>query len=140
MKDKTFAEHFLKLEGRLNRLRYLKRILVLMLIGAIIGAVAGVIFHADTGEFELVIIIMSFCMMPMQYCLAVRRLHDMNRNENIAQFYICCGLASNLMVLLNYSLETFATILSLIISVLAIFFLVMPGTKGPNDYGPDPIA
>ena len=74
MKDKTFAEHFLKLEGRLNRLRYLKRILVLMLIGAIIGAVAGVIFHADTGEFELVIIIMSFCMMPMQYCLAVRRL------------------------------------------------------------------
>ena len=141
MGDKTFAEHFLKLEGRLNRLRYLKRILVLMAIGAVIGAVSGVIFHADSSEFEIIMLIMSFCMMAPQYCLAVRRLHDMNKNENIAQFYLCCGLANNIIILLNLeSLETFALALSVIVTVLAIYFLVMPGTRGANDYGPDPLT
>ena len=76
--DKTFADMFFKKDGRLNRWRYFKRMLLVSIIRFII-IIGLVIIMADdfgntsTGE-DVFITIVSLCFLIPEYILTVRRL------------------------------------------------------------------
>ena len=141
-KDTTFAENFLKREGRINRLRYFKRFWALALIGGLCGAVLGVAFHASSGStaFTISIIVLSVVMLVPHYCLIVRRLHDLNKNETIAKIYIGLSLLSNIIVMLINDESPVLLAIFVINLGIWIYLIAVRGTRGANRYGPDPLS
>ena len=126
--DEGIKENFFSYDGRLNRLRYLKRIMILVVSGWFLSALSVIlseiaastdnayllifssIFLIATGLFGVIIII-SIIM------LKIRRLKDFN--------------ASPWWVLL--SLVPFVNI------IFGLVLLLKEGTKGDNKYGGDPL-
>ena len=141
MKDKTIPEIFFKREGRLNRLRYFKRNLVIALIMFVAMVVVSLIFVDDEGNFPKIVDIISFvvalAILVPSYCLMVRRLHDMNKDEVLANAYAvgCVG-----GYFLNFILEYEFMPLDIVLVIVALYVLFVPGTHGANSYGADPLA
>jgi uncharacterized membrane protein YhaH (DUF805 family) len=144
--DNGIVENFFRRDGRLNRLRYFKRILFVGIIGfalvsaiyALEGDMLGRLSPMGDILFKVVCIVMLF----PYFCLMSRRLHDMNKGDTLAYVYVALGvLAAILMdttVLLAESsiLQIIANGVQLVIAIYAFF---CSGTKGDNDYGSDPL-
>lgn len=116
--DKGFKEMFFKTSGRLNRKRFIKRILAVVIGGNILTALLMGTFTAAFDFDGLVlstipITVVSICMIVFGLSLNIRRWHDMDK--------------SGWYVLAN-------------ILIIPIFFLLFKkGTDGPNKYGADPL-
>lgn len=140
MNDKTILEIFFKREGRLNRLRYFKRNLVIGLASAVIMFVISLIFGDDVGNLtttgNIIFFIVMMLMLVPSYCLAVRRLHDMDRDELLAKLYIGGSAAS---YFLSFVLKQDFMPLSVVLVIVAFYILLVPGTSGTNKYGADPL-
>lgn len=92
--DSGIGQMFFTTTGRLNRWRYLKRILVVEIFGGILST-AGIfldnaLFRQEYGLFY--VIAQSFLLWPA-YCLDVRRLQDLNRDAELAIFNLFAGAA-----------------------------------------------
>ena len=138
--DKTIPEIFFKREGRLNRLRYFKRNLVLGIVSGVIMFFVALIFSDSEGNVttagDIILFILTLLMLVPSYCLMVRRLHDMNRDEILAKVYIGGCIASYfLSLVLHYDFMP----LSIVLLIVALYILFVPGTYGANNYGADPL-
>lgn len=143
--DRTLQEQFMKTDGRLNRLRYIKRILVLLLVWIVICVLITLIFGDDMGKLsstgDVLVSVIAAGMLIPYYCLDVRRLHDMDKDSTLAKIIFVLGIAMLFVSeesLFNPSAP--AMILYLISVVTSIYILFMPGTKGANKYGADPLG
>ena len=145
IEDTTMQEMFLKTTGRLNRLRYFKRIMVVTLISLLIDCFLITIFSDAWGNLtslgdKLTSIVGIITLIP-GYCLDVRRLQDLDQNDLLAKISLVLGFItifistgdifspskSELLVYFGYT-------------VIALYMLFVPGTKGENKYGPDPLG
>ena len=118
--DKGFVETFFRISNRINRKRYIKRMLALLGITFILAflvnfsllIVGADILAEDTleGALGLLTLIPSLALM-------IRRLHDLDRPA-------------------WWVIATFVPFLNL---VLGLYLLFARGTYGPNQYGADPI-
>ena len=139
--DKTLSEKFLKREGRLNRWLYLKLNLVLIIVMFVLTCIATAIFM-DYTTYEVstagnvAFLIISLIIFVPSYCLTVRRLHDMDRDELLAKLYIAGATTS---CFLNFILNYEFMPLEIVIVLLGIYILLVPGTPGTNRYGADPL-
>ena len=103
--DKTFADMFFKKDGRLNRWRYFKRMLLVSIIRFII-IIGLVIIMADdfgntsTGE-DVFITIVSLCFLIPEYFLTVRRLKDLN-TKDLSWAYWLAGVDALYFILIVY--------------------------------------
>ena len=150
--DKGFAENFLTRDGRLNRWRFVKRNIVLGLIESLILMVIFYLctdIHMQLSTTGVILVkIVSFIALIPYFCLVVRRLHDMNKDEKLAYVILGLNVISILLLdrneLLNgipskelpSSLEDILDILNL---ALICYVLFCPGTHGSNKYGSDPL-
>ncbi|MBR5913216.1 MAG: DUF805 domain-containing protein [Selenomonadaceae bacterium] len=140
MNDKTIPEIFFKREGRLNRWRYFKRNVVLGIISSFIMVVIELFFgnineNISTTGNVLLFVAMMLILVP-SYCLVVRRLHDMDRDELLAKVYIAgCAASYFLSFVLKYDFMP----LSVVMVIVALYILFVPGTYGTNKYGADPL-
>ena len=135
--DRGLKENFFCWKGRLNRRRYLKRMLALWIPGIamliyISIAVTGIVLDGNTDVRYLNAEQQAFYENMMQgtillvlspffvssYMLAIRRLHDVNLPG-------------------YFSLLNFIPYVNL---GLAVYLLFAEGTTGTNAYGPDPLA
>ena len=135
--DRGLKENFFRWEGRLNRKRYLKRMLALWIPGSIIClavliAVTVIVLDGNTDVRYLNAEQQAFYENMMQgtiflvlspffvssYMLAIRRLHDVNLPG-------------------YFSLLNFIPYVNL---GLAVYLLFAEGTTVTNAYGPDPLA
>lgn len=144
--DSGFAENFLRRDGRLNRLRYFKRILLLSLVEIVIFIAIFIMNMNALGQLSsmgniTLKFFMAAALIPF-FCLMVRRLHDCNRDEKLAY----ASLALNVLVIIttNYSVleepTLFERVITALSAVIGIYALFCPGTKGDNQYGEDPLA
>lgn len=145
MNDKTVAEMFLNQSGRLNRLRYFKRVLVIFLISFVAMFPVMVIFGDDLGNLstfgDVLIMLINLAILIPFYCLDVRRLHDMNKDETLAKVSLLIGISVAIVPVDDiYSVPTPMMIAYLVGTVLGLYMLLSPGTKGENQYGADPLA
>ncbi|MCR5834086.1 MAG: DUF805 domain-containing protein [Selenomonadaceae bacterium] len=145
-KDVGIVENFFKREGRLNRLRYFKRLIVVGTIESII--LANVLIMGLNALLELSTSALIFfkvtaiaALYPI-FCLMVRRLHDMDKDEKFAYVFV----AINTAIILSYSETAITTeppiyisFLNLILAVMSLYLLFCAGTKGDNQYGSDPL-
>ncbi len=146
VKDSGIAENFFRREGRLNRWRYFKRSITIALVSFII--VLGIIVMDVNALGQLssfgngLIKIFSAAVQVPIFCLTVRRLHDMNKDETLA--YVCVTLSLSTIIFQgNDFLVTepsqLENILTMINGIIALYILFCPGTKGDNQYGTDPL-
>ena len=140
--DETFADMFLKREGRLNRLRYFKRSLVYGFAVCILNAILIDIF-----DDELLAII-NIATLYVAYTLDVRRLQDLNRDSTFAWIVIVGNVLANIvgMGVNEYSSDADAIgggillcIIGILILPLQLYMLFAEGTHGVNRYGADPL-
>ena len=145
--DSGIYENFFKRDGRLNRWRYFKRSVVIGFVDLII---LMVIFFTDVnalgqlstlGNAAVKAVVLIF-QLPF-YCLMVRRLHDIDHSEKLAQLSLAMSIAT--VFFTDYSINAAAnqslieSIIVLVNGVIGFYVLFRSGTKGANQYGEDPL-
>ena len=144
VRDEGFEENFFKTKGRLNRLRYFKRVLVIDIFTAILSAILEGI-AGEGSSVEYLVTFIDIATLPMLYTLDVRRLHDMGKSEAMAQQVLVLSavlyIASNFIEAYDVSSPWCMTLIamSLLWCVYNIYFLFAEGNRGSNSYGPDPL-
>ena len=152
--DVGFAENFLKSEGRLNRLRYFKRSIVVGILGMIIFLIVASFVDGNSRFEQAILAIAAGCTLPVSLMLNTRRLQDMGRDGTIADNIMRLDAAMYLMPVIFYPWEPpieniayihFETLdyvyysIVIISCVLNLYLLFAPGTHGDNKYGPSPL-
>lgn len=143
--DKTMQEMFLKTTGRLNRLRYFKRVMVVTVATLAIGFPFFMIFSDEWGNLTsfgnmITTIIGIIALFPM-YCLDVRRLQDMDKDNTIAKISFVISAITVIIAPDDvFTMDTSIAIVYLVNGAIGLYLLFSPGTKGENKYGPDPLG
>ena len=145
MNDKTVEEMFLNQSGRLNRLRYFKRVMAIFLVSLVAMLPVTIIFGDDFGNLSsfgnILVTLINLAILIPFYCLDVRRLHDMDKDETLAKVSLAIGISVAIIPVDDiFSVPTPLMIVYLIGTVLGLYMLFSPGTKGENQYGADPLA
>ncbi|MBR2178928.1 MAG: DUF805 domain-containing protein [Selenomonadaceae bacterium] len=144
IKDESIQDMFLKSSGRLNRLRFFKRILAVGFFNIIAVIILAAIFEGDlknpSSSFLIISMAISIACLIPYYFLYVRRLQDLNMNNKLAIIntvanFICLFSSDDLD---NASM--IAAIAGLVAGVTILYLLFADGTHGTNYYGPDPLG
>ena len=128
---KMFFSRYTDFQGRSRRSEFWWVYLFNLIVFAVLGGIAFALgMNFDSGEMNPIGFIL-FGVLGL-YCLAivipgialfVRRLHDINQTG-----WIYLGLVVASMI----------PVIGLIASIAIIVIACLPGTVGPNKYGPDP--
>lgn len=129
--------------GRLNRLRYLKRCLVVALFELVLLGLAYMLFSNEWGLLSSFgSIVVTFLLVAGQvpyYCLNVRRLHDLNKDETLAYILLGLGIVGAISSSDMFSMSAFETVAYSVETIAGLYLLFFPGTHGENKYGADPL-
>ena len=117
--DNDIKGMFLRYDNRLNRKRYILRSITVAVAVIVIAIILSVIAEKlGSGAIAALGILVSALPIIPAFMLTIRRLHDLNRPA-----WWCIGF--------------FIPMVNFVLSIYLIFF---SGTKGPNQYGPDPLS
>ena len=138
---------FFSTSGRLNRLRYFKRGLVIVIVEVfLISLVIG--YGALSRNTESATVLVGMLMLPCwvsSYCLNVRRLKDIGKifdDSELSESSIQL-MAGSLFIIdfISMFLSGSALIAAYsIIFVCGVYILFKPGMVGSNKFGPDPLG
>jgi len=103
-------------EGRARRKEYWYFVLFFVIVQAAAAVVDGILF--DNVESGPVGLLVTLGLLVPALAVAFRRFHDIDRSA----WWLLIGL------------------IPLIGFIITIYWAAQPGTKGPNRFGPDPIA
>ena len=135
---KKYAEF----EGRSRRKEYWMYVLLLIVVGVVIAVIEAILgLRGMVGPYGPITALFLLATLLPSLSVGVRRLHDTDRSG----WWLLIGYAPFLLslCLMFIGIPQFAMILSvlaLIGFIVLLVFMVMEGTKGPNQYGADPKA
>ncbi|MBO4401438.1 MAG: DUF805 domain-containing protein [Selenomonadaceae bacterium] len=119
--ERVLKQYIFAPEKRLNRKRYILYALayglVMALVTGILTFVAALIFGENSFMVRAVTFVTSLAWFAGYVSLMIQRLHDLARPSWWA--------VGTLIPVVNF--------------VLALYLLLVPGTRGYNKYGPDPL-
>ncbi len=124
--------------GRSRRKEFWLFILLMIVVSVVATTIdsmlgmSGLIF----GIYGPLTLIVALALLTPQLSVSVRRLHDTNRSG----WWVLLGFVPVVTMLVSY--QTGLAVLNLLslVAFVLIYFFVLEGTKGPNQYGPDPKA
>lgn len=119
---KILRDNIFPRTGRLNRARYIKYFIGLLLLSAIVTAILNFVAITISGDSNsLLVKVVSYAVNLVFFVgyvgLVIRRLHDLNKD--------------NWMAVL--------TLIPIVNLLLGIYLMAVPGTVGRNQYGEDPL-
>jgi uncharacterized membrane protein YhaH (DUF805 family) len=126
--------------GRSRRKEYWMYVLLIIVVAVVIGIIEGVLglsrMIGPYGPISALFLLATLC---PSLAVGVRRLHDTNRPG----WWLLIGYAPLLLSLCmtylgSLSLAMIFSVIALIGFIVLLVLMVMEGTKGPNQYGPDP--
>lgn len=112
------ASELFNYHGRLNRMEYIRRCLIYALAAIAMSVASAFLGTINENLAVLSEVIIYATMLPVSVCLAIRRLHDLDRS---GWFYL-----TSLVPVVNV--------------ILGLYLLFAKGTDGANQYGPDPLG
>jgi uncharacterized membrane protein YhaH (DUF805 family) len=108
---------YAEFSGRSRRKEYWMFTLLLVIVNIIISVIEGVLGLTGTiGTYGPLTLVVFLAILVPSIAVGVRRLHDTGRSG----WWILIGL------------------IPIIGAIVLLIFFVLEGTKGPNEYGPDP--
>jgi len=146
--NEGFFAHLFNPAGRTNRAKYWLAILAYLLIYAAVVALYFLLEQQAMGVVGLVIGSIVFVVLTVSSILiAIRRLHDRDKSGHwLWLFYLVPGILSGVGSALQMVspeaaiLALVPTLVSVGISIWALVELgFLPGTRGSNRFGPDPL-
>lgn len=129
---KMFFARYVDFQGRSRRSEYWWVVLFNLIIFGVLGILLGVLggFNPETGAmgplgfvFVGIMGLYGLAIIIPSIALFIRRLHDINQTG-----WIYLGLV----------IAGFIPFINFIASIAQIVIACIPGTAGPNKYGPDP--
>lgn len=142
----TFTEKFFTTHGRISRMTFLKRevMLILMAFALVflveICFIAYTLFGATLPEWTAVITpLIMIVIWISDYCLNVKRLHDFGKDATLAKIFLAFGIMANVYYIafpLAADLLTPFTIFDSVVNLgFLAYLLYMRGDEGANEYG-----
>ena len=162
----SVLRNFLNFRGRARRSEFwwffgIAFVVAIVLPGLVPGLGVWSLSGFFIGAFGLIQLFFTFAfLLPVIYLVSmpavtVRRLHDTGRS---ALWLLLCfgillgwGIIAGLTILVGYTGDEWAalglglisgglwSLVGMIGMVVMTYFLTLPGTTGPNNYGPDPL-
>ena len=144
VEETTITEMFFKAHGRLNRLRYFKRKIVLSVLLYVLIYLGYRVLGYEYGQENFYAstynTIVTLIFVIPNYFLNVRRLQDINKGKFLAVVYL---ILTSIMAFLDFTGVNYMLYISLILVTIVFFIggylLIAPGTNGKNRYGASPI-
>lgn len=114
--------------------------------GGVSGGVVGMV--ASLGVLGLVFAIVWLGLLIPAIAVAVRRLHDTSRSGFWLFLYIAPYILGYIVLTVGAASQSsglvmvggLISLLGFIGAIVLLVFFCLPGTVGPNKYGPDPLA
>ena len=128
---KMFFSRYVDFQGRSRRSEYLWVVLFNIIVFSVLGGLAFALGgNFETGDMNPIGMLL-FGILGLYYlailipniALFVRRLHDINQTG---------------WIMLGLILASMLPLIGLVASIAMIVIACIPGTVGPNKYGPDP--
>lgn len=136
--DVTMQDIFLRKSGRLNRLRYFKRSLVIGTAGIIVSLAIAAMFTNPWGNMsatgEVLDVIASIFFLVPSYFLDVRRLQDMDQGPGLAIASVIISF-----IAISSQDQSIIGVAGLAFMGIYLYLLFREGTHGTNQYGEDPL-
>lgn len=118
-------------------------------LGTMVIQIPLTVMDKVTGDSDVLSTVFSFAVLLPWLAVSVRRLHDVNRSGWWLLAWVLSFVVGGVLVAMGAMNEiaggaggfTAAIVAILVIlgmSVTMLVFLILPGTEGQNDYGPDP--
>ena len=128
-------------KGRLNRLKYFKYSMLLLLLTVIFAGIAIVSFQSDSFAF-LIVALVCMLLCTVNYVgaifLSIRRLHDLNLSGWWYALICLVSIVSGfLQEIENETMQLAALGLNFVVIAFSIYLFVKKGTDGDNNYGED---
>ena len=147
MTETTFKEKFFTTTGRINRMTFFKRNMLLVLVAFVAFFVIGIVDVINGSDVDsisttgrLLETAVTLLLVTPEYCLNVKRLHDLGKDETLAKVLAGISLFS-----VAYSLtlspdallvESAVAIALGAVSLVAFFYLLCAkGESYANGYG-----
>ncbi len=143
MDTQNLYETFLSMEGRLNRLRYFKRLLVVGIAQMALVVFIAILFADMFGNIStfgsILMNIIFVAGTAITYTLDVRRLHDMDKSDLLAKVSAVAMLYIGLADIDMFNVTIFDCVVYFALTVIGLYLMFNPGTRGENQYGSDPL-
>lgn len=153
--NNSWANFLFSFDGRISRKQYFWGTIALALFQAlIVNGIMYIMMIGQAGSYEAAAEQISSAKFPPavkwvvtlaglpflwpMYALLMKRLHDFGQGWGLFTPILILGLGANALFLAGYDEATYYALAG----SLAIGFLILliKGTTGPNEYGPDPLA
>jgi uncharacterized membrane protein YhaH (DUF805 family) len=145
-----FRYLFTSPQGRINRKPYWLATLVLVIAVIVVSFLAGILYVVSVPLGAITSLLVGLGALYFSYFLIVKRLADRNRPPVLALVALAPSalvtLAQTVRVIgsgMNSTPGTLEMVLGVVMVVVGLWFLVelgfLRGTRGPNQYGPDPL-
>jgi len=151
-------KRYAEFSGRSRRMEYWMFTLFLILLWIVLGglfvAMAGsMILSAGTGSASglaaagggamVLLVIMAVVWLGLlipSIAVGIRRLHDTNRSGWWLGGYLLLAFGGSFVRASSGSagLSMIISLVTLVYAIAILVFMCLEGTKGPNQYGPDP--
>jgi len=129
--------------GRARRKEYWMFVL-LVIVCDIVATIIDRILGMSTmvaGVYGPVMCLVALALFIPGLAVSVRRLHDTGRVGWWVLLPIVPEIAAvALLYSGNLPMAGILGIVTLVAAIALLIFMVLPGTKGPNQYGPDPVT
>lgn len=126
-----FNQLFLNTDGKLNRMSYFKRLLAVALIEILVVIALLVIFSDDYGNIgsggEFLIMAVTIAFQIPYYCLNVRRLRDIGRDETLAYVSAALGVLNSFFDPDPFAMTKIQMLIMLIYFAVDLYILLVPG-------------
>ena len=140
-------QKYVDFKGRAPRAEYWWYTLAVIVAAIIVSVIEGMLgLGASVGPYGPVSLILMLALLLPGLGVTVRRLHDTNRSGwwilvavipyVILGFMAAGAVASGDMA--GLATAGLFSLVALVGAIVLLVFMVLPGTRGPNNYGPDP--
>ena len=131
---------YAEFSGRSRRKEYWMYVLGLIIVAVVLGLIEGVLGLTQMiGPYGPLSALLGIATLVPSIAVGVRRLHDTNRTGWWILLPIVPEIGALAMLQTgNLPVAGILAIVALVLAIVLLVFMVLDGTKGPNQYGPDP--
>jgi uncharacterized membrane protein YhaH (DUF805 family) len=144
-----FNRLYLSTEGRIGRAEFWVGLLILIAVMIVVTMIVMAIFGPFSPIAHLVVFLCELAIAYPCYVLFAKRFQDRGRPGTYAAIPIGIFLVIAFLTLLGLTgtqaaPNALGTVLAFVDLVVGLWILIdlgiMPGTRGRNEFGPDPVA